>query len=205
MSSPHDFGRPRPVSQRSTTAALAAGTAFAVYSLVIPAIVGLPAIEVTSPWTSAAYVLIALTIYSGTRIAFELAQGGSRWLAMTFHSFAYVFLGVVPLTQIAARSLIWAINPTTDTVFSAAVVCLLGVLLFDLGSVLGALVARSRAGLLQHVLGGAREGAGSEHDPTRDLSRGSAVPMANLALAIMVALALLSVVLLWAHGGLGLI
>lgn len=184
----------------SSASAFTATAAFLVYALLVPLAMGAQAADAQSSWASALYVLVPLSVYSGSRIAYELAHGASRWFVLAFHSFVYVFFGVAPLSQIGARTMNWAINPTADTVFAASVLCLVGVLAFDGGLAFGPSLARATASLQSRVAG--RSGHGGS--PTRqDSQRNSTVPSGHRALWLMLALTLVSVLLLWAQGGIG--
>lgn len=175
--------RPAPPAGRAIRLS---AVAFIAYSIAIPlvAAIGLGGSPIT--WIEAAGILLGLTLYSGTRIAYELGRDAPRWFVLIFHSFTYVFLGVTPLAQIGARILLWVVAPSSNVLVEAAVVCLVGVVTFDLGLwVSGSFVSRP-----------------ARQPPVRS---GLLKPTADRALAFLVALSLLSLVLLWTRGALGFV
>jgi hypothetical protein len=181
----------------SVLAPVGAAAAFLVYSLAVPVAVGLSIIEARSAPTAASIVLLVISVYSGTRIAYEVARGASRWFVLVFHSFAYVFLGVVPLVQSGAATFLWAVDPASDVLLEAAALCLAGVLLFDLGSWVGGSLKSSR--------GRAARLAGREDRSARPESELGRYPRAGAAarvLVLLVVLAVLSLVLFYVRGAL---
>jgi hypothetical protein len=137
------------------------------------------------------------------RVAYELGSGGSRWFVLIFHSFAYVFLGVAPLVQIGARTLLWAVDPTADALLEASVICLVGVLLFDVGLWLRHLRPLSGRRYIRQAQAGVEGGLAFHPERCKDSRGARSKHMADRALAFLVATALVSLALLWLRGGLG--
>ncbi len=186
-------------------APMASAAAFIVYAVGIPALSIIGPSETRYSWTAASIVLLAISVYSAIRLAVEIGKGASRWFVLAFHTFAYVFLGVVPLVQVGTQTLLWAIDPAPDLLVAAALVCLAGVLLFDLGLWLGwswpANGRRRRVDRFARIEKLADPRFGLE-EPRSD---GFPRQAADRALMLLLGLTVLSVVLLAMRGGLALV
>lgn len=193
-----------PAQRPSPTTVLASAVALIVYALAIPLAAAVGLDRAPSTWMETAGILVLLSVYSGTRIAYELGRVATRSFVLIFHSFAYVFLGVVPVVQIGAGTLWWAVDPTPDALIAAAVVCLIGVLTFDLGLWTGSSLALRRAKRADRARQVA-EGHRLRRAQRLAVQRGIVRPSADRALAFLLALSLLSLVVLWARGGLALV
>ena len=194
-----------PVERSPVVLPMASAAALAVYALGIPALVSVGFIETRTSWTWVSIVLLAISVYSGVRLAFELGKGASRWFVLAFHTFTYVFLGVVPLVQVGARTLLWTADPAPDVLVATAVICLAGVLLFDVGLWFG--LSLPTHGRRRRVGPFARRE--EQPDPQSELEKpqsdGFPVRAADRALAFLLGLSVLSVVLFIMRGGLALV
>jgi hypothetical protein len=186
-------------------APMASAAAFIVYALAIPALISV-GFAASPSWTGASVVLLAVSVYSAVRISLEIGNGASRWFVLVFHTFTYVFLGVVPLVQIGTRTLLWTVDPAPDVLLSAAFVCLAGVLSFDAGLWLG--LSRSARHQRRGVDRFPRiqqerpdPGLGSQ-EPR---SAGFSARAANRALAFLLGLTILSLVIFLMRDGLALV
>jgi hypothetical protein len=178
------------VEKASALAPIGGVAAFLLYAIAVPLAVGLSVVEARSAPVAASIVLLALSVYSAIRIAYEVAHGATRWFVLVFHSFAYVFLGVVALVQVGAGSFLWAVDPSGDTLLSAAGICLAGVLLFDLGCWFGSSILSSRT---------SPEPTPGRDEKTAWVSRESGHG-ATQVLVLLTILVLLSLVLFYVRG-----
>ena len=120
-----------------------------------------------------------------------------------FHSFAYVFLAVVPIVQLQAGALIWLVDPSPTVLVSAAGIGLVGTVMFDAGLLLG----RSGARGSDPMNDSAHHPTHMESDASKTVAPQEPRPRytTDRALVILVALALLSLTLFGLRGGFGLV
>jgi hypothetical protein len=181
--------------------AIAGATALLTYGFLVPLLVGFGPIEAQIRTSPTAWVLIVLSAYSGIRIAYELAIGAHRWFVLILHSFAYVFLGIVPLVQIGATTLVYVVDPDPQVLLAAAGVCLSGVLLFDAGLWLG----RERSRPYHHAEAPSAANAATAVDDDRASLSPRPRYSADRALLVLIVATLFSLGLFAIRGGFGLV
>lgn len=135
---------------------------------------------------TARWALLAIAVYSGARIAYEIGRGARRWLVLSFHTFCLVFFGIAPLLQIGAGTLYWAALASDEVLTRAALVCVAGIAAFEVG--LWAVLRRAK----EH---------GESAAPGRTAAPSAAG--AGRALAILMAFTAVSLLLFARIGGLG--
>lgn len=80
-----------------------------------------------------ALVAVAVTIYSAVRLALYAGRGEHRLLKLTFWVFVYVFMGLTPLLQIAARTFPYAIFYFRPQTLTAELIVALGLFSYEMG------------------------------------------------------------------------
>lgn len=78
-----------------------------------------------------------ILVYAAAMLSFPAAANKERILELTFWLFAYVFLGVVPLVQLAAGRFPWPDAYGDHTVATAQLVALVGMAAYHAGILLG--------------------------------------------------------------------
>ena len=71
--------------------------------------------------------------YSSWRLTMLTIKGQKRLISITFWIFAYVFLGIAPLLQVAAKAFPWSDQYTDETIVKAIFLVLSGLIAYDLG------------------------------------------------------------------------
>lgn len=82
-------------------------------------------------------ISLAVLVYSAAMLSYPVAANKERILDMTFWLFAYVFLGLVPLVQLAERSFPWPDVYSDRTLVTAQLMTLAGLLAYHAGTLLG--------------------------------------------------------------------
>jgi hypothetical protein len=80
-----------------------------------------------------ALVAVAVTFYSAVRLALYSGRGEQRLLKLTFWVFVYVFMGLTPLLQIAARTFPYAIFYFRPQTLTAELIVALGLFSYEMG------------------------------------------------------------------------
>lgn len=76
-------------------------------------------------------------VYSGFRLSVLALDGREKLLSLTFWIFAYIWLGITPLVQLAAEEFPWSGIYSESTLALAAIVVLVGYAAYDLGGWVG--------------------------------------------------------------------
>ena len=80
---------------------------------------------------------LAVLVYSAAMLSYPVAANKERILDMTFWLFAYVFLGLVPLVQLAESRFPWPDTYGDGTLVTAQLMTLAGLLAYHAGTLLG--------------------------------------------------------------------
>ena len=97
-------------------------------------------------------ILLALlsTTYSGAHLALLAIRGQKKLFSLTFWVFSYVWLGLVPLVQLATKHYPWAGSYDEWVSAYTLVIVLVGYVAYDVGSWLGKLCYREYRGLVPY-------------------------------------------------------
>jgi oligosaccharide repeat unit polymerase len=87
--------------------------------------------------TPAGLLNIAILVYAATRLSRIGGLGRPDWLGVCFYGFAYTWLGLAGVAQIAAQANPLRVNPSNDVLILRATAVLLGFIAFDLGRMMG--------------------------------------------------------------------
>jgi hypothetical protein len=97
-------------------------------------------------------ILMALlsTTYSGAHLALLATGGRKKLFSLTFWVFSYVWLGLVPLVQLATKHYPWAGGYDEWVSAYALIIVLVGYVAYDIGSWLGRLCYHEYRGLVPY-------------------------------------------------------
>jgi hypothetical protein len=127
----------RPMVRVPPTTAAVQAIAFILLAAVIPAAdVGAAAAQSPIHWTYTLSVDLAITVYSGARIAASLDGARPRYLGIVFFVFAYVWMGLAAIAQAASQTWPWGIVLSQGVQLQGALLVAIGVLSYDVGRLL---------------------------------------------------------------------
>ena len=82
------------------------------------------------------FLVWLIIFYCSMRLCLLSVKGQKCLIKMTFWIFVYIFLGLAPLVQIAAKRFPWSGNYSAETIFTAFIMIFLGLLAFDFGGII---------------------------------------------------------------------
>ena len=101
-------------------------------------------------WTYTVFIDVALTVYSGARLATFLGGARPSYLGVVFFIFVYVWMGLAAVAQTASQTWPFGDVLSPDIQLQGALVVATGTVLYDAGRLLSRLLHRERQAVVPH-------------------------------------------------------
>ena len=120
--------------------AATATIAFLVLALLLPFVLVYALQTPSLRWNPSSFLYLAVSIYSGARLAMTCRSGPPQYMAVAFFGFTYVWMGLAAVAQSFSQSLslVWPAGFSFDQSLQlqSAVIVLLGIITYDVGRLL---------------------------------------------------------------------